>query len=206
MYNPYRSDLSYRREQIIRELQHSHILGVVGTRTDASRVGQAVVQKTVAGHTWIEWGHGKGSHEQAAGVALAFRSKVFRDSNVRQVFEPPKEYAGRFGAVRLVRGDVDFCPIVVYQYPEPHPPRAERQRQRANRLWQHISGFIDKLPHRCVPVLILDANGHTGLMRVQGATAAIDSSAVGNSGGELENFNGHALRALLEQQRSQHVR
>ena len=200
MYNPYRSHLSYRREQIIRELQHSHILGVVGTRTDASRVGQAVVQKTVAGHTWIEWGHGKGSHEQAAGVALAFRSKVFRDSNVRQVFEPPKEYAGRFGAVRLVRGDVDFCPIVVYQYPEPHPPRAERQRQRANRLWQYISGFIDKLPHRCVPVLILDANGHTGLMRVQGATAAIDSSAVGNSGGELENFNGHALRALLEQQ------
>ena len=192
VYNPHRSDLSYRREQIIRELQRSHILGLVGTRTDASRVGQAVVQKAVAGHTWIEWGRGKGSHEQAAGVALAFRSEVFRDSNVRQVF--------RFGAVRLIRGDVEFCPIVVYQYPEPNPPRAERQRQRANRLWQYISGFIDKLPHRCVLVLTLDVNGHTGLMRVQGATAAIDSSAVGNSGGELVNFSGHALKALLEQQ------
>ena len=32
----------------------SSVMGIVGTRTDASRVGQAVVQKALGSHTWIE--------------------------------------------------------------------------------------------------------------------------------------------------------
>ena len=55
MYNPYRRrDQSFRREQTVNELRHSHVMGIVGTRTDASRVGQAVVQKALGSHTWIE--------------------------------------------------------------------------------------------------------------------------------------------------------
>ena len=88
MYSPNPSDLSYRREQIIKKLQHSHIWGAVGTRTDASRAGRALVQKAVVGHTWIECRHGKGSHEQAVGVASAFGSKVFRDSTLHRFLSP----------------------------------------------------------------------------------------------------------------------
>ena len=198
VYNPYVCRTAYRREQIVRELVHSHIIGIPGTCTSQDAVGIPVSQTQVGTHLWIEWGRRAGRAEQAAGVAIALRRNVFHDRNVRQVYQPPEELAGRFGAVRLVRGDVDLCAIVVYQYPEPHPPNTDAQRRQAKRLWMYVAAFLDRLPHRCLPVLLLDANGHTGLHRHEGGFAHINSEAVGQADAALENFNGSEFRQLLE--------
>ena len=174
------------------------MIGIPGTCTPAATVGIPVSQKKVGTHLWIEWGHKGGRAEQAAGVALALRRNVFTARNVRQVYQPPDELAGRFGAVRLVRGDVDMCAIVVYQYPEPHPPNTEAQRKQARRLWLYLAAFLDRLPHRCLPILLLDANGHRGFHRHEGYLAHINSAAVGQAEAALENFNGGEFRQLLE--------
>ena len=87
VYNPYVCQSSDRRERIVRELGSSHIIALPGTCTSASVVGIPVLQQVVGTHTWIEWGHAAGLAEQAAGVAIAFRSKVFQERNVRQVLD-----------------------------------------------------------------------------------------------------------------------
>ena len=86
----------------------------------------------------------------------AFRNKAFQD-NVRHVFEPLQEFAGRFGAVRLVIGDADVCSID-HQYPKPHLVNTETKRHKAvnaQRLWSYVAAFIDRLSHGCLPMLLL---------------------------------------------------
>ena len=59
---------------------------------------------------FIDWGKPRGKSEVSAGVSLGLSTRIFTKANVRQIFKPPMEYAGRLGAVRLVRGDLDlFC-------------------------------------------------------------------------------------------------
>lgn len=81
---------------------------------------------------------------------------MFQD-NVRHVFEPLQEFAGRFGAVRLVIGDADVCSID-HQYPGPHSVNTETRRHKtikAQRLWSYVAAFIDRLSHGCLPMLLL---------------------------------------------------
>lgn len=81
---------------------------------------------------------------------------MFQD-NVRHVFEPLQEFAGRFGAVRLVIGDADVCSID-HQYPKPHLVNTETKRHKAvnaQRLWSYVAACIDRLSHGCLPMLLL---------------------------------------------------
>ena len=73
--------------------------------------------------------------------------------------QPPTAYKGRMGAVRLVRGD-----LVAYILPE---PCCVTDRELNRRLWLCLDHIISNAPGRSIPLLLLDANGHTGLQMVQ---------------------------------------
>ena len=121
--------------------------------------------------------------------------------NIVQVYEPHDDYQGRMGAVRLRRGDLDVCAIVVYMWPE---PKNVAGRRRCSKLWAYLRGFVERLPARCVPILCGDFNGHVGSV----ARTAVDEvpescEAIGPCRPELQNYNGGQLRQLLS---SQHMR
>ena len=88
---------------------------------------------------------------------------VFDKSNVRRVYNPPAEYKGRVGAVRLVCGDVDLSVAVPYMWPEP----CVSDRERNRRVWLFLDCTISYVPGRSIPLFLLDANGHTGLQMVE---------------------------------------
>ena len=122
---------------------------------------------------WMVKNWGKRQDDPAAGVALAVRGKLFNDRNVSRVYIPPTQYQGRVGAVRFRRGDADFCITVAYIPVEPH---TQAQKQYNAQLWQWIQHLLDQLPSRCLPILLLDANGRVGME---------SSQCVGNSEPQL---------------------
>lgn len=143
-----------------------------------------MTQLTCGTHTVFEWG--RRHDDPAAGVVLAVRSKLFRDRNVSKIYTPPVEYQGRVGAVRFRRGDADFCVVVAYIPVEPH---TQAQKQYNINIWQWIQHLLDQLPSRCLPVLLLDANGRVG---------AEPSPCVGEAEPQKQNYNGSLLHACLQ--------
>ena len=179
-YNPLSIKQPERLAHIIREFQWHSVIALQGT---ARGTDLECEQYSVGTHMVFEWG--KRSQDKAAGVLLAIRRKLFTPRNVVRVFLPPKAYQGRVGAVRLKRGDIDICPITVYIPVEPHTQHAKSYNER---LWTWISDFISKLPGRCIPLLLMDANGRLG---------SIADDAVGDADAQRENFNGRLMRATL---------
>ena len=68
--------------------------------------------------TRIEW--------EGRRVGLCIPNNVLpQRNNIRKVYLRPGELDSGFDAVRLNRKDSDMCVIVLYLYPEPHPPATE---------------------------------------------------------------------------------
>ena len=178
-YNPLSLKRTHRLQQILQEFQWYSFVGLQGTQR---RTEHAVEQYTCGSHVLLEWGCQASA--KAAGVALALRAKVFQQRNIVRVYTPPAAFQGRVGAVRVRRGDCDFCPIVAYVPVEPH---TQSQRSCNERLWawRHL---LDSLPSRCVPILLLYANGRTG---------TVQSAATGAVQPQRQNCNGSLLQHLL---------
>ena len=86
--------------------------------------------------------------------------------------------------------------IVVYVWPE---PSCVKERERNQSVWLYLDNVLGKVPHRSLPLLLLDANGHTGFFQAQSSLwRKISSEAVGVSFPQRENYNGTQLRLLLE--------
>ena len=119
------------------------------------------------------------------------------DVSVRRVFNPPAEYKGRMGAVRLVLGDVDLLVVVAYMWPE---PCCVSDGERNRRLWLYLDYIISNAPGRSIPLLLLDADGHTGLQMVQPKVWRPVSIVMQSDPAlpQRANFNGGQLRLLLE--------
>ena len=104
-------------------------------------------------------------------------------SDVRQrqvVLSGLGETPGSDGCSRLVRGDVDLVVVVAYMWPE-----------ACCRLWLYLDCIISSLPDRSIPLLLLDANGHTGLQMVQPKVwLPVSSDAIGPRFPKRENING----------------
>ena len=140
----------------------------------------------------------RGRQNTSGGVSIILRSRVFQRKNVSRVYSPPQALQGRFGAVRLRRGDLDVCAITVYMHTE---PQKQTQQERNLRLWRYVENFISKLPHRCVPLLCLDANAHVGFRQGPGQEwRVVQSTAIGPFFPEPQNYNGGMLLSLLENQ------
>ena len=157
-----------RLQQILQEFKWYSFVGLQGTQ---KRTDHAVVQYHCGSHMVFEWGCTAG--DKAAGVLLAIRSRLSQSRNVVRVHTPPIQFQGRVGAVRLRRGDADF-----YVPVERH---SQAQRSYNERLWAWVQHLVDSLPNRCVPVLLLDANGRT---------SSVGSDAVGLAQPQRKNFNG----------------
>ena len=76
---------------------------------------------------------------------------------------------GRMGVVRLIRGDVDILVVVAYMLPE----SCVSDRERNRRLRLYLDYITSNAPGRSIPLLLLDANGHTGLRMVQPRQGAL---------------------------------
>ena len=89
------------------------------------------------------------------GVAIAIRENTFLPANVRRITAP---LAGRGGVLKLVRGDAAFLIMSLYLPPS---PSNLREKQLSEKIWMWARRFLDETLSRVVPVLLLDANGHT---------------------------------------------
>ena len=195
-YNPLSANADVRRTAILRELGRSHIVCLQGTARRHSGEQCAVTQ--YAKHQWYDWGAQQGCQHKAEGVGIVLAKRVFKEHNVSRVFHPPPEYRGRFGALRIQRGDVDACIICVYMFTE---PQKSTQQQRNLRFWKYVESFIQKLPARCMPVLCMDGNAHVGLTRGPGGQMVrSDCDGIGSFKAELQNFNGGCMANLLSSQ------
>ena len=187
-FNPLSANTSIRKEIILRELGRAHILCLQGT--SIKQTGEVCTEQHFKDHICFDWGSPKGRPHNSCGVSIILRTQVFPRRNVARVYSPPEAYHGRFGAVRLKRGDLDVCVISLYMHTE---PQKQIQQERNIQLWKYVGDFISRLPRRCTPILCLDANAHVGLIPAK-------SEAVGQFFPEPQNFNGGLFRTLLETQ------
>lgn len=196
-YNPHSAWEFSRKEEIATAFAGYHVLGLSGTKRKRHREDPACCTSQVGTFHIYEWGH-SGKSEHAAGVALYLRKQVFRDYNVRRVYDIPSEYQGRMGILRVKRGDCDFCFIVAY--PWVHRQTVAEQT-RTTSFWKYIDKIVSELPHRCVPIILTDSNAKNGLCRAEhGLLQSVGSPAIGPLTPELENSSGLAFRQMLERQ------
>ena len=195
-YNPLSASAPVRRECILRELGRSHITCL--QTTCVRQYGEQCVETLYPKHLWYDWGAAPGKHIVSIGVSIVLSKRNIQPKNVARVYVAPVEYQGRFGALRLRRADLDMCIICAYMYTEP-----QKQVQQLNNLrpWSYIGAFVEKLPHRCVPVVCLDANAHVGLVRTPGGEwQSEESESIGRYFAEPQNFSGGLFRTFLESQ------
>ena len=129
----------------------------------------------------------------SAGVSIGLNKSL---QQVKCVYNPPAEYKGRTGAVRLVRGDVDLSVVVAYMWPE---PSCVSDRERNRGLWLYLDCIISNAPGRSIPLLVLDVNGHTGFQMAQPKVwRPVESDAIGPRFPQGDNFNSGQLRLVLD--------
>ena len=196
-YNPLSVRQTHRLRDIFDELGRNDVVVLCGTRKPANDL--PVRTFAVRDHQVWSWRAANTAYSNmCAGVQIGLRRKRIGAHQVVQVHSPPAALQGRAGALRVKQGDVDFCFIAAYVPPNPDSVKAKFV---CRQVWKWISELISSLPHRCMPIVALDANGKTGLCRDDfGVVRPIASPAVGPVGSELENWNGEHLRLLAETQ------
>ena len=188
-----------RQHDICNAFKSATAFGIQGTRLPCS--GDAVTFSVQDGFTLFNWGFGKGhATNKCAGVQIGIRTRDFRKKHVVRIWSAPTQLQGRGGAVRVRNGSVDFCFICMYVRPDPDNAQA---RQGVHQIYEWAGRVMAELPRRCVPVILTDANGRTGMVRYggnAGEVCNVESSAVGGETPEMENFNGACIRQFCEDQ------
>ena len=171
-----------RFRHFLSELRWNSFICVQGTRRSTT---DDVMQYSLAGFNVLEWGYTRHSG-RAAGIAIAYRDKLFKKHHAVRVYTPPTELVSRCGAVRLKRGNVDFLLVNAYV---PVNPQKYAERQYCDKVWAWLDYIISHAPSRSVPVLCMDANARVGC----GEACA----SIGQQQPSPENYNGSKLRELL---------
>ena len=146
---------------IARNFRWNDFIALPGTHTRQQDSSKPCIMQSVGKHRFHCWGSGKGAHvNESCGVTLGIKHRSFPERSVVRIFSPPPELQGGGGAVRIKRGDADITPIVVYV---PTEPNSRKDQAASKAIWQWVHELLSSLPSRTVPVLLLDANGKTGL-------------------------------------------
>lgn len=198
VYNPQSLKRHGRIRDIARMFRWNDFIALPGTRTPQHSHSSCLVQ-SVGTHRFYHWGAGKGKHvNESCGVAIGLKKRPFPERCVVNVFSPPTHLQGRGGAIRIKRGDADITPIVAYI---PTEPFTQQQREASREIWKWIHDLLSELPARTVPVLLLDANGKTGLHHNQAAgpqgVEHIHDEAIGPCDAAMESYNGSLLHTCL---------
>ena len=161
VYNPQSTKKHGRMRDIARNFRWNDFIALPGTHTRQQDSSKPCIMQSVGKHRLYCWGSGKGAHvNESCGVTLGIKHRSFPERSVVRIFSPPPELQGRGGAVRIERGDADITPIVVYV---PTEPNSRKDQAASKAIWQWVHDLLSSLPSRTVPVLMLDANGKTGL-------------------------------------------
>ena len=146
--------------EICRALRSSHFIGLQSTSDRTEPEEDSPVYTTKADKFRVyrfPWRQGSLFPSKHSRVAIAIRENTFLPANVRRIYTPPAQLAGRGGALKLVRGDAAFLIMTFFLPPS---PSNLREKQRSEKIWKWARKVLDETPSRVVPVLLLDANGH----------------------------------------------
>jgi len=150
---------SGRLQDVLTQLG-AHVIGLQGTRYRSDRSFRAYTRKQY--FVW-DWVAGRTKHSNSStGVMIALRRGYVRRHHARRVWQTPPSIQGRGGAIRVNTPVLDACFIVGYVPPESTEAR-HRESSQAVYAWMHET--VSSLPTRCMPVVMLDANGHMGCVR-----------------------------------------
>jgi len=121
------------------------------------------------------------------GISILLSRKKTAQSNVRQVYSPPPGIRGKAGAVWIAA--TDHCVICAYLLV--NNPKAKHITKKVL-LW--VEELVARLPHRCIPILLADANARVG----EPASGQSDMRAVGGVEPDRENAKSAFLRQPLQ--------
>ena len=145
---------------ICRAFRSSHFIGLQSTsdRTEPGEDSPVYTTKADKFRVYrFPWRQGSLFPSKHSGVAIAIRENTFLPANVRRIYSPPSQLAGRGGALKLVRGDAAF---LIMSLDLPPSPSNLREKQLSEKFWKWARKILDETPSRVVPVLLLDANDH----------------------------------------------
>jgi hypothetical protein len=106
-YNPL-SAASARLAMIVKEFKGFNVIFLPGTQRCAESGGMQIFQ--VGTHTVYDFGYKKGASQhtnKSCGCVVALRTTCF--TKYYKIYEPDDCIAGRVGAVRATRPDIDVC-------------------------------------------------------------------------------------------------
>eukprot|EP00971_Amphidinium_carterae_P081407 1610596-Amphidinium_carterae.1 len=206
-YNPQHvgasRSLSTMRTYCVRALS---LTGTGQSRKNSSFDGSLdLLQVEACGYFVLQWPHGarRGATgtNKSCGCMLAVQKNLFPRTSLVQTWTPPSRIQGRGGAARFrIRGLLDVCFLVVYGPVPSSDPDGEVQRC----LTGWLGKVLDALPARCMPILVMDANCHVGLERVDNTMSWVLSSGldcVGAFGAERQSANATGYLDVLNAHR-----
>ena len=85
---------------------------------------------------------------------------MFEQRHVRRVYVVSRELQGKCGAVCIKYKKCDVCFATMYM---PVGYGRDNAHACARKVVGWLESVLPQLPYRCVPVLVMDANGHVGL-------------------------------------------
>ena len=162
-YNPL-SAASARLAIIVKEFKGFNVIFLPGTQRCAKSGGLHIFQAGT--DTVHDSGYKKGASQhtnKSCGCVIALRTTCF--PKYHKIYEPDGCIAGRVGAVRLTRPDIDVCFFVWYFPPQMH---TTQDMKTTSLVVELICKIVRKLPRRCVILFGCDANARTGPDEFQG--------------------------------------
>ena len=96
-------------------------------------------------------------HQYSCGVVIMLKRSVFPE--IHSVYSPLVEFAGRAGAVRVVRRDVDLLIVTFYLPPD---PSKKNNRECVVQVLEWVRKVCSKMPNTCTVVCACDANARMG--------------------------------------------
>ena len=192
-YNALSTRAVGRWDDLTDECKDVHCVGLQGTR---DKHDLDVHARLLKHHFCFSWAPAKGAAHRCGGVALMLAKSRFKLSQVRKVWSFPN-MQGRLGAIRIKGKLFDFTFIVAY-FPVDDGKKVKRNQYI--KLCSEVKKLLEQLPCRTIPILLTDANAHTGCRLVDGAWTKEYSNSLGQHAKAKENFNGKAFTDLLESQ------
>ena len=196
-WNPFSLTVD-RRLDIAAVFQNADIVVLVGTQ--CKRFDSDVYTSQAGLFHCYDWGYGTGSMtNKSAGLSIWLNKRSFSKHSVKYIGFPPDMLAGRGAVLRVKTSKSDIC--IIAGYPPPFAGTAKqfpKHRSIVQTLYKWIQKVVDELPARSTPFICLDANGKVGGSTESGMFSTTTSSAIGIVDPSEEDFNGRALKEILE--------
>ena len=127
----------------------------------------------------------------ATGVAIGFDNHVVTEKSINQIDFAEGDLQGRAAIIRFKRkGFYDIAVCSHYSFLQ----RNATDKERIQRLNGWVCEKFARLPKRCLPILLSDANGRLGI----NSSTLCGSPCTGIWGGIKENWAGTQYRNMLQ--------